>query len=82
MQSTKLTLPEEDADALKHVALLTIYICGAFVGVDNKFYWVGLWSAQTFLKGYLSGYNVLILSGVQLIIFVNSTVNYLVCGKL
>ena len=36
--------PEDDADASKHVAALTvykillIYICWAFVGLDNKLY--------------------------------------------
>jgi len=44
----KLQIPEEDADALKHVGGLTIYIyiymcvcvcvCCAFVGLDNKLY--------------------------------------------
>jgi 3-hydroxymyristoyl/3-hydroxydecanoyl-(acyl carrier protein) dehydratase len=41
---TRLILPEDDADASKHVAMLTIYkiliiyVCCALVGVDNKLY--------------------------------------------
>jgi len=41
--STRLRLPDDDADALKHVGVLTIYeillmyMC-AFVGLDNKLY--------------------------------------------
>ena len=43
--STSLRLPENDADALKHLGVLTMYkvliymcvcVCGAFFGLDNK----------------------------------------------
>jgi hypothetical protein len=41
---TRIILPEDDADASKHVAVLTIYIkyyqyiCCAFVALDNKLF--------------------------------------------
>jgi hypothetical protein len=44
MKSTRLRLPEDDADASKHVGvleiyrILLIYICCEFVGLDNKLY--------------------------------------------
>jgi hypothetical protein len=39
LASTMLRLPEDDADAYKHVGVLMIYkICCAFVGLDNKLY--------------------------------------------
>jgi hypothetical protein len=44
LASTRLRLPEDDADSLKYVGVLMIYkilhiyiyICCAFVGLDNK----------------------------------------------
>jgi hypothetical protein len=44
LASTSLRLPEDEADALKHVEiffiyrLLITYMCCAFVGSDNKLY--------------------------------------------
>ena len=31
-------LSDDDADALKHLGVFTIYTCSAFVGLDNKLY--------------------------------------------
>ena len=50
--STRLRLPEDDADALKHAGVLTkilliyIYICCAFVGLKNKLYFLSSFSKR------------------------------------
>ena len=50
LASTSLRVPEDNADVLKHVGVLTIYkilyiyiyicvcVCSVFVGLDNKLY--------------------------------------------